>query len=56
MPQGIEKASGWTRQFSCLRELRIQGSGNVLAVFGLHVMACYLSRLGNLLEPGEVLA
>ena len=37
--RGIEKMSGWIKQFSCLGQARISGSGSVRTVPGLHVIA-----------------
>ena len=46
---------GWIKQFSCLRQVRVRRLGKVRAVFGLHVIACNLIRLSNLLEPAEAM-
>ena len=51
----IEKAFDWIKQFSCLRQVRVRGLGNVRAVFGLHVIAYNLIRLSNLLKAAEAL-
>jgi hypothetical protein len=39
-----------------LRQFKLRGQGNVTAVFGLHVIAYNLIRLGNLLKPLEAMA
>jgi hypothetical protein len=43
--RGIEKVFGWLRQF------KLRGQKKVSAVYGLHVIAYNLIRLGNLLKP-----
>jgi hypothetical protein len=35
----------------CLRQFKLRGTAKVSAVFGLHVVAYNLIRLGNLLNP-----
>ena len=39
-----------------LRQFKLRGTGNVSAVFGLHVIAYNLIRLGNLLKPAMATA
>jgi hypothetical protein len=48
--QCIEKVFGWIKQWGGLCQLKLRGCGNVSAVFGLHVIAYNLIRLGNLLR------
>jgi hypothetical protein len=47
---GIEKVFGWIKQWGGLRQFKLRGTGKVSAVFGLHVIAYNLIRLGNLLN------
>jgi transposase len=54
--RGIEKVFGWIKQFAGLRQFKLRGQSNVSAVFGLHVIAYNLIRLGNLLSPVEAVA
>jgi transposase len=54
--RGIEKVFGWIKQFGGLRQFKLRGLTNVSAVFGLHVIAYNLIRLGNLLRPVEAVA
>ena len=49
--RGIEKIFGWIKQFGVLRQFKLRGRDNVSAVFGLHVIAYNLIRLGNILKP-----
>ena len=42
---------GWIKAFGGLRQFKVRGQENVSAVFGLHVIAYNLIRLGNLLRP-----
>jgi IS5 family transposase len=49
--RGIEKVFGWIKAFGGLRQFKLRGQENVSAVFGLHVIAYNLIRLGNLLRP-----
>jgi len=49
--RGIEKVFGWLKTFGGLRQFKLRGQENVSAVFGLHVIAYNLIRLGNLLKP-----
>ena len=42
---------GWIKQWGGLRQFKLRGTGKVSAVFGLHVIAYNLIRLGNLLNP-----
>jgi hypothetical protein len=42
---------GWIKQWGGLRQFKLRGTGKVSAVFGLHVIAFNLIRLGNLLNP-----
>ena len=39
-----------------MRQFKLRGQGNVTAVFGLHVIAYNLIRLGNRLRPLEAMA
>jgi IS5 family transposase len=48
--RGIEKVFGWIKQWGGLRQFKVRGSEKVSAVFGLHVIAYNLIRLGNLLN------
>jgi hypothetical protein len=52
--RGIEKVFGWIKQWGGLRQVKLRGTGKVSAVFGLHVIAYNLIRLGNLLRPADV--
>jgi len=54
--RGIEKVFGWIKQFGGLRQFKLRGQDNVSAVFGLHVIAYNLIRLGNLLQPAMATA
>ena len=54
--RGIEKVFGWIKQWSGLRQFKLRGAVKVSAVFGLHVIAYNLIRLGNLLRPVEAVA
>jgi IS5 family transposase len=54
--RGIEKVFGWIKQFAGLRQFKLRGQENVTAVFGVHVIAYNLIRLGNLLNPAMVTA
>ena len=54
--RGIEKVFGWIKAFSGLRQFKVRGTENVSAVFGLHVIAYNLIRLGNLLRPAMAAA
>jgi IS5 family transposase len=54
--RGIEKVFGWIKQFGGLRQFKLRGRDNVSAVFGLHVIAYNLIRLGNILKPAMVVA
>jgi hypothetical protein len=51
--RGIEKIFGWIKQWGGLRQFKLRGQDNVSGVFGLHVIAYNLIRLGNILlaEP-----
>ena len=49
--RGIEKVFGWIKEFGGLRQFKLRGTEKVGAVFGLHVIAYNLIRLGNLLKP-----
>ena len=51
---GIEKVFAWVKQWGGLRQFKLRGTDNVAAVFGLHVIAYNLIRLGNLLRPAAV--
>ena len=52
--RGIEKVFGWIKQWGGLRQFKVRGTGKVAAVFGLHVIAYNLIRLGNLLTPAAL--
>ena len=52
--RGIEKVVGWIKQWGGLRQFKLRGTGKVGAVFGLHVIAYNLIRLGNLLRSAMV--
>ena len=54
--RGIEKVFGWIKQWGGLRQFKLRGTGKVSAVFGLHVIAYNLIRLGNLLKPMDAVA
>jgi hypothetical protein len=54
--RGIEKVFGWIKAFGGLRQFKVRGTENVSAVFGLHVIAYNLIRLGNLLKPAMAAA
>ena len=54
--RGIEKVFGWIKQWGGLRQFKLRGTEKVSAVFGLHVIAYNLIRLGNLLNPTMVAA
>jgi hypothetical protein len=47
---------GWIKAFGGLRQFKLRGQDKVSAVFGLHVIAYNLIRLGNLLKPAMVAA
>jgi len=51
--RGIEKVFGWIKQWGGLRQFKLRGTDKVSVVFGLHVIAYNLIRLGNLLRPGH---
>jgi len=54
--RGIEKVFGWIKQWGGLRQFKVRGTEKVSAVFGLHVVAYNLIRLGNLLKPAMAVA
>ena len=54
--RGIEKVFGWIKQWGGLRQFKVRGTEKVSAVFGLHVVAYNLIRLGNLLKPAKAVA
>jgi hypothetical protein len=54
--RGIEKVFGWIKQWGGLCQFKVRGTGKVSAVFGLHVIAYNLNRLGNLLKPAMAAA
>jgi len=54
--RGIEKVFGWIKQWGGLRQFKLRGTEKVSAVFGLHVIACNLIRLGNLLNTAMAAA
>jgi len=47
---------GWIKAFGGLRRFKLRGTENVSAVWGLHVIAYNLIRLGNLLKPATATA
>ena len=49
--RAIDKVFGWIKAFGGLRQFKLRGQENVSAVFGLHVIAYNLIRLGNLFNP-----
>jgi len=49
--RGIEKVFGWIKAFCGLRQFKLRGQETVCVVFGLHVIAYNLIRLGNMLRP-----
>jgi hypothetical protein len=51
-----ENVFGWIKQWGGLRQCKLRGTEKVGAVFGLHVIAYNLLRLGNLLKPAMTLA
>ena len=54
--RGIDKVFGRIKQWGGLRQFKLRGTGKVRAVFGLHVIAYNLIRLGNLLRPAMAAA
>ena len=44
----------WIKQWGGLRQFKLRGTEKVAAVFGLHVIAYNLIRLGNLLRPAAM--
>jgi hypothetical protein len=42
---------GWLKAFGGLLQFKLRGQEKGSAVFGLHVIAYNLIRLGNLLKP-----
>lgn len=52
----IEKVFGWIKQLGGLRQFKMRGTEKVSAVFGLHVIANKLIRLGNMLKPAMAAA
>jgi hypothetical protein len=54
--RGIEKVFGWIKQWGGLRQFKLRGTEKVSAVFGLHVIAYNLDRLGNRLNPALAVA
>jgi hypothetical protein len=54
--RGIEKVFGWIKQWGGLRQFKLRGTEKVSAVFGLHVIAYNLIRLGNLVKPAMAAA
>ena len=54
--RGIEKVFGWIKQWGGLRQFKLRGTDKVSAVFGLHVIAYNLIRLGNLFKPAMATA
>jgi hypothetical protein len=51
-----ETLFGWIKAFGGLRQFKLRGTEKVGAVFGLHVIAYNLIRLGNILKPAMVVA
>ena len=47
---------GWIKQWGGLRQFKLRCTEKVTAVFGLHVIAYNLIRLGNLLNPAMAVA
>ena len=47
---------GWIKQWGGLRQLKLRGTSKVSSVFGLHVIAYNLIRLGKLLRPAMAAA
>jgi hypothetical protein len=47
---------GWIKQSAWLRQIKARGRSKAGAVFRLHVMACNLIRITNLLRAQEVMA
>jgi hypothetical protein len=47
----LRRLFGWIKQWGGLRQFKLRGTGKVSVVFGLHVIAYNLIRLGNLLKP-----
>ena len=54
--RGIENVFGWFKQWGGLRQYKLGGTEKVGAVFGLHVIAYNLIRLGNLLRSAMAVA
>jgi hypothetical protein len=54
--RSIERVFGWIKQWGGLRQFKLRGTDKVRAVFGLHVIAYKLIRLGNLLRPAMAAA
>ncbi len=54
--RGIEKVFAWIKQWGGLRQFKLRGTEKGSAVFGLHVIAYNLIRLGNLLRPAMAAA
>ena len=54
--RGNEKVFGWIKQWGGLRQFKLRGTDKVSAVFGLHVIAYNMIRLGNLLRPAMAAA
>ena len=55
-PARHERVFGWIKQWGGLRQFKLRGTDKVRAVFGLHVIAYNLIRLGNLLRPAMAAA
>ena len=49
--RGIEKVFGWIKRWGGLRQFKLRGTEKVGALFGLHVIAYNLIRLGDMLKP-----
>ena len=52
--RGIEQVFAWIKKWGGLRQFKLRGTEKVAAVFGLHIIACNLIRLSNLLRPAAV--
>jgi hypothetical protein len=54
--RGIEKVFGWIKPWGGQRQFKLRGNEKVSAVFGLHVIAYNLIRLGHMLNPAMAAA
>lgn len=50
MPVTASRGVGWLKQWGDLGQVRVRGTVQLIAVFGLHVVAYSLIYLGNLLK------